>query len=135
MEKQYNPFYAVVAQKFCAANYNFRFSFQFLLWDRLKDLEVRKGRKEGKGGRKGKRGGEGEGGEKKKIILYIIDFFFSFIYFFFFVGSWSYCPWSLGKIFCLSFCCLFSLPLCSQGFFFFFFIIFFLFYFFFLFLF
>ncbi|KAI8812782.1 hypothetical protein BJ742DRAFT_912049 [Cladochytrium replicatum] len=38
-EKVYNPFYALVGQKFCEYAYRFKITFQYALWDLLKALE------------------------------------------------------------------------------------------------
>ncbi len=39
-EKTYNPYYALVANKLCAAR-NFKFTFQLAFWDLFKQLAVR----------------------------------------------------------------------------------------------
>tara|TARA_R110002050_G_scaffold295678_1_gene454809 strand:- start:778 stop:1275 length:498 start_codon:yes stop_codon:yes gene_type:complete len=38
MEKSYNKFYEVLASKLCSYNYNFKFSFQYAIWDKFKSL-------------------------------------------------------------------------------------------------
>ncbi|XP_014800370.1 PREDICTED: nucleolar MIF4G domain-containing protein 1 [Calidris pugnax] len=38
-EKTYNPFYAFLADKFCQCERRFQMTFQFSLWDKIKDLE------------------------------------------------------------------------------------------------
>ncbi|XP_074013552.1 nucleolar MIF4G domain-containing protein 1 [Numenius arquata] len=38
-EKTYNPFYAFLADKFCQCERRFQVTFQFSLWDKIKDLE------------------------------------------------------------------------------------------------
>jgi nucleolar MIF4G domain-containing protein 1 len=40
MEKTFNKYYLVLAHRLCSQNYNFKFSFQYLLWDKLKDLSA-----------------------------------------------------------------------------------------------
>ena len=39
-EKSYNPFYALVAQKFCDYSYSFKITFQFALWDFIKQIST-----------------------------------------------------------------------------------------------
>ncbi|XP_027625863.1 nucleolar MIF4G domain-containing protein 1 [Tupaia chinensis] len=38
-EKTYNPFYALLASKFCAYERRFQMTFQFSIWDKFRDLE------------------------------------------------------------------------------------------------
>ncbi|XP_053409524.1 nucleolar MIF4G domain-containing protein 1 [Nycticebus coucang] len=38
-EKTYNPFYAYLAGKFCGYERRFQMTFQFTIWDKLRDLE------------------------------------------------------------------------------------------------
>ncbi|XP_033924035.1 nucleolar MIF4G domain-containing protein 1 [Melopsittacus undulatus] len=38
-EKTYNPFYAFLANKFCEYQRRFQVTFQFSIWDKIKDLE------------------------------------------------------------------------------------------------
>ncbi|XP_010120068.1 PREDICTED: nucleolar MIF4G domain-containing protein 1, partial [Chlamydotis macqueenii] len=38
-EKTYNPFYAFLANKFCECERRFQVTFQFSIWDKIKDLE------------------------------------------------------------------------------------------------
>ncbi|XP_037239728.1 nucleolar MIF4G domain-containing protein 1 [Falco rusticolus] len=38
-EKTYNPFYAFLANKFCEYERRFQVTFQFSIWDKIKDLE------------------------------------------------------------------------------------------------
>ncbi|XP_069715406.1 nucleolar MIF4G domain-containing protein 1 [Phaenicophaeus curvirostris] len=38
-EKTYNPFYAFLADKFCQYERRFQVTFQFSIWDKIKDLE------------------------------------------------------------------------------------------------
>ncbi|KAM6376429.1 nucleolar MIF4G domain-containing protein 1 isoform 1-T1 [Alca torda] len=38
-EKTYNPFYAFLAGKFCECDRRFQVTFQFSIWDKIKDLE------------------------------------------------------------------------------------------------
>ncbi|XP_053916344.1 nucleolar MIF4G domain-containing protein 1 isoform X2 [Cuculus canorus] len=38
-EKTYNPFYAFLADKFCRYERRFQVTFQFSIWDKIKDLE------------------------------------------------------------------------------------------------
>ncbi|KAM9386976.1 nucleolar MIF4G domain-containing protein 1 [Phaethornis superciliosus] len=38
-EKTYNPFYAFLADKFCECERRFQMTFQFSIWDKIKDLE------------------------------------------------------------------------------------------------
>mmetsp|Transcript_57084 Transcript_57084/g.131060 ORF Transcript_57084/g.131060 Transcript_57084/m.131060 type:complete len:319 (-) Transcript_57084:258-1214(-) len=38
-EKVYNPFYALVAARLCAAHREYRFAFHFVLWDTFKELK------------------------------------------------------------------------------------------------
>ncbi|KAM6339086.1 nucleolar MIF4G domain-containing protein 1 [Podargus strigoides] len=38
-EKTYNPFYAFLANKFCECDRRFQMTFQFSIWDKIKDLE------------------------------------------------------------------------------------------------
>lgn len=37
-EKEYNPYYSIVAQKFCDHNRKFQLALQFTLWDKIKDI-------------------------------------------------------------------------------------------------
>jgi nucleolar MIF4G domain-containing protein 1 len=37
-EKTFNKFYALLAERFCTFDYNFKFTFQFHFWDRFKLL-------------------------------------------------------------------------------------------------
>ena len=39
-EKQYNPYYALLVQKFCASHRRFQIATQFALWDRFQELNV-----------------------------------------------------------------------------------------------
>lgn len=38
-EKNYNPFYEMLAIKLCTHDANFKYTFKYSLWDYLKDLE------------------------------------------------------------------------------------------------
>ncbi|XP_009885095.1 PREDICTED: nucleolar MIF4G domain-containing protein 1 [Charadrius vociferus] len=38
-EKTYNPFYAFLANKFCECERRFQMTFQFSIWDKIRDLE------------------------------------------------------------------------------------------------
>lgn len=38
-EKNYNPFYEMLAIKLCSYDANFKYTFKYCLWDYLKDLE------------------------------------------------------------------------------------------------
>lgn len=38
-EKQFNPYYGVLAQKFCDFDRKYQLAIQFALWDRIKDLQ------------------------------------------------------------------------------------------------
>lgn len=38
-EKEYNPYYSVLAQKFCDHNRKFLLAIQFTVWDRIKELQ------------------------------------------------------------------------------------------------
>ena len=38
IEKNYNKFYEIIAEKLSSLSYQFRISFQFILWDKLKTL-------------------------------------------------------------------------------------------------
>ena len=38
-EKNYNPFYEMLAMKLCSHDANFKYTFKYCLWDYLKDLE------------------------------------------------------------------------------------------------
>jgi nucleolar MIF4G domain-containing protein 1 len=37
-EKEYNPYYSVIAQKFCDHNRKFLLAIQFTIWDKIKDI-------------------------------------------------------------------------------------------------
>ena len=39
-EKQYNPYYALLVQKFCASHRRFQIATKFALWDRFQELNV-----------------------------------------------------------------------------------------------
>lgn len=38
-EKEYNPYYSVIAQKFCDLNRKYLLAIQFALWDKIKDVD------------------------------------------------------------------------------------------------
>lgn len=37
-EKSFNPYYALVAEKFCTSSHSFKVTFQYTLWDSLKAM-------------------------------------------------------------------------------------------------
>ncbi|XP_026472282.1 nucleolar MIF4G domain-containing protein 1 homolog [Ctenocephalides felis] len=39
-EKKYNPYYSLLAQKFCDLDRKYRISFQYSLWDKIRDLST-----------------------------------------------------------------------------------------------